>query len=81
MTGFEPTQTKAAQASVLVHASPSSQAFPSSEAHLPFFGAPAATEQASHAPALHAVSQQTPSAQKPLGQSAPEAHGSPRTEG
>jgi hypothetical protein len=34
--------------------------------HVPFVVAPAATEHASHAPALHEELQQTPSVQKPL---------------
>ena len=66
ITGLPPTQAPAAQVSACVHAFPSSQAVPVSGAHVPSTGAPAATEQASHAPASQARSQQTPSAQNPL---------------
>jgi hypothetical protein len=65
--------------SVFVHAFPSLQAFPERSAHVPFTAAPVATLHASHAPAEHAVLQQTPSAQCPLRQSLAEAHVDPRT--
>jgi hypothetical protein len=46
----------------------------------PSTAAPAATEQASQAPPLQTEEQQTPSAQKPLWQSLPVAHATPRAE-
>jgi hypothetical protein len=47
-------------------------------AQVPLTAAPAAMEHASHGPALQAVLQQTPSAQKPLWQSVATPHGLPR---
>src|SRR5262249_50000042 len=73
-TGFEPVHTPPLHASVFVHALPSLHALPVNSLHVPFVSAPAFTEHASHGPALHAVSQQTPSTQKPLRQSAVETH-------
>ena len=66
VTGFAPTHVPAWQVSDWVHALPSLHAGPVSNAHVPFDGAPAAVEQASQAPELHAELQQTPSAQKPV---------------
>ena len=63
---------------------PSVQANPSSHGafvrilHSPSFGPPSAVEQASHCPRSQALSQHTPSTQKPLGQSFTDAHASPR---
>jgi hypothetical protein len=45
--------------------------------HTPSETAPAATEQASQEPALHAVSQQTPSTQWPLWHTSGDEHGIP----
>jgi hypothetical protein len=46
-------------------------------AHVPFDGAPAAMEQASQLPPLHAALQQTPSTQKPEEHCAALAHTAP----
>src|SRR5262249_49741767 len=70
VTGFAPTHMPPKQVSVWVHLLASSQGVPESSEHVPFWAAPAAIEHASQAPALHAVSQHTPSTQKPLLQSA-----------
>ena len=77
VTGLPPVQTPAWHVSLCVHALPSLHAVPVSRAQVPSTAAPAATEQASHAPALQAALQQTPSAQKPLSHSAPPAQGLP----
>lgn len=76
-TGLPPVQTPAWHVSVFVQASPSLHAVPVSRAHVPFEGAPATTEQASQAPALQALSQQTPSTQKPLMHSLAKTHAVP----
>src|SRR5262245_40359078 len=69
-SGLAPTQTPDWQVPGLVQALPSSQMGPVKSAQVPSTAAPKATEQASQGPALQEVSQQTPSAQKPLWQSA-----------
>jgi hypothetical protein len=76
-TGFVPVHTPAWHVSVCVHALPSSHAVPVNGVHVPSALPPAAVEHASHTPALHAVSQHTPSAQKPLEHSAPLPHATP----
>src|SRR5690606_33540193 len=78
VTGLAPVQVPAWQVSVCVHALSSSQAGPVNSAQVPSVAAPAATEHASQGPASHAVLQQTPSAQKPLGQSLGSEHAEPR---
>jgi hypothetical protein len=69
-----PVQTPAWQVSAPVQLFPSSQTGPVNKVQVPFAAAPAAIAQASQGPAPQAVSQQTPSAQKPLWQSAANAH-------
>ncbi len=66
-TGVAPAQVPAWQVPV-VHVPPLSQTGPVRSLHVPSTSAPAATEQALHGPASHAVLQQTPLWQKPLAQ-------------
>src|SRR5262245_6134604 len=68
-TGLPPVHMPAWHVSPWVQASPSLQTGPVSSAHVPSVAAPAAIEHPSQGPALQAVSQQTPSTQKPLPQS------------
>jgi hypothetical protein len=58
-----PTQAPAWQTSPVVHALPSEHVTPVMVVHTPSVMAPAETEQASHTPPLHALSQQRPSTQ------------------
>jgi hypothetical protein len=76
-TGFAPVHTPALHASLWVQAFPSLQALPVKGAHVPSVGAPAPFEQASQAPALHAVLQQTPSTQNPDAHCEADVHGDP----
>jgi hypothetical protein len=69
------------QVSPVVQPFASSQLDPVKRVQTPSAVAPRATEQASHAPPLHAVVQQTPSAQNAPGQSALLPQGLPRTAG
>src|SRR5262245_14070337 len=75
--GLLPKHMPPWQVSVCVQALPSLQGMSLKPAQVPSEGAPAAIEHASQGPALHAVLQQTPSAQKPLWQSRPLLQGAP----
>lgn len=76
-TGLPPAQTPDWHVSTCVQALLSLHAVPVRSEQVPFTAAPAATEQASQAPAPQRVLQHTPSAQNPLWQKAALAHGSP----
>jgi len=76
-TALPPTHTPLWQVSLRVQRLLSSHTGPESSAQIPSCAAPAATEQASHGPALHVVLQQTPSEQNPLKQSVARTHPPP----